>query len=131
MAEYRAQFWSIELPEGWSASREDESILLEQQEGGAGTLSITLLCDDEPVDDAQLRELAASTLEEGHSAQQVEVGGYRGLYFSYQEEDTAWREWYLPAGNCLFFVSYDAPAGAEGREAALIESMMASLRHHC
>lgn len=128
MAEYREQFWAVELLDEWSAEREDESTLLRRTDG-VGTLAVTLLCDKMPVNETQLRELASSTLEEGHSPEEVQIGAFAGLYFAYDEEGVAWREWYLPSGNCLFFISYDCPVGAGADEEAEVEKIVASLRH--
>ena len=75
-----------------------------------------------------LLELSASTREEGHSAADIKVGNYAGLFFCYEEEGTAWREWYLAADNCLFFVSYDVPAGQEAAELAEVEQIVATLQ---
>lgn len=129
MAEYRAQHWSVELPDGWSAEREDESTLLHRATGGAGTLSVTLLCEKEPVTAAQLRELASSTIEEGHQPREIKVGGFTGLSFAYSEEGIAWREWYLPSGKCLFFISYDCPEEFSEQAQIEIAEIVATLRH--
>ncbi|HEY0720271.1 MAG TPA: hypothetical protein VGE50_03355 [Gammaproteobacteria bacterium] len=126
MSRYQQPQWSVELPEGWHGEREDESTLF-RQEGGAGTLAVTLLCEKENVTRETLLELASSTSEEGHPASDIEVGTLRGLYFAYAEEGTAWREWYLAAGHCLFFVSYDCPVGEESKEAAEVDRLIAQL----
>lgn len=126
MPRYQQPHWSVELPEGWHGEREDESTLF-RREGGAGTLAVTLLCDNGPVSRETLMELAAATREEGHSASDILAGAYSGLYFSYEEEATAWREWYLAAGNCLFFVSYDALQGDASKEAVEVDAIVAGL----
>ena len=118
--------WYVELPGGWHGEREDESTLF-NRDGGAGSLAVTLLCDKEPVTREVLMGLAASTLEEGHTASDIQSGALQGLYFFYEEEGTAWREWYLAAGKCVFFVSYDCPQGDESKEAAEIDAIVAGL----
>lgn len=126
MSRYQQPQWSVELPEEWHGEREDESTLF-RQEGGAGTLAVTLLCEEESVTRDTLLELAASTLEEGHLPSAVQAGELQGLYFSYEEEGTAWREWYLAAGRCIFFVSYDCTTGAAAGEAAAVDAIIARL----
>lgn len=123
---YAQPDWCVELPEGWHGEREDESTLF-RHDGGAGTLAVTLLCDKESVTREMLMELASSTCEEGHSGTDIQTGALQGLYFSYEEEGTAWREWYLAAGRCVFFVSYDCPQGDESKEAAAVDVIVAGL----
>ncbi|HEY0635897.1 MAG TPA: hypothetical protein VGE00_10990 [Gammaproteobacteria bacterium] len=126
MSRYQQPQWSVELPEGWHGEREDESTLF-RREGGAGTLAVTLLCEEESVTRETLLELAASTLEEGHLPSAIQAGELQGLFFSYEEEGTAWREWYLAAGRCLFFVSYDCATGEAASEAAAVNAIIARL----
>ena len=126
MTLYQQPHWSVDLPEGWHGEREDESTLF-RRDGGTGTLEVTLLCDKEKVSRATLMELAASTREEGHAASDIRSGLHEGLYFSYEEEGTAWREWYLAAENCVFFVSYDCPQGDESNESAETDAIVAGL----
>lgn len=123
---YEQPHWSVELPEGWRGEREDESTLF-RCDGGAGTLAVTLLCDQERVTRETLMELASSTREEGHTPCDIQAGAHNGLYFSYQEDETAWREWYLAAGCCVFFVSYDCPQGEESKDAAEVDDIVAAL----
>lgn len=123
---YQQPHWSVDLPNGWHDEREDESTLF-RREGGAGTLAVTLLCDKERVTRETLLELAASTREEGHTARDIQAGAHSGLYFSYEEEGTAWREWYLADGCCVFFVSYDCAEGDESKESAETDLIVAGL----
>lgn len=126
MPRYQQPHWSVELPNDWSGEREDESTLFRRHEGN-GTLAVTLLCDEGSVTREVLMELASSTREDGHAASDIQTGGHQGLYFAYEEEGTAWREWYLAADNCVFFVSYDCPQGEEAREAAEVDRIVAAL----
>jgi len=126
MTHYQQPHWSVELPQGWQGEREDESTLF-RRDGGVGTLAVTLLCDKAQVTRETLLELAAATVEEGHSASDIQAGAHPGLYFSYHEEATAWREWYLAAGQCVFFVSYDCLQADEGKEAAEVDAIVARL----
>ncbi len=126
---YQQGNWSVDLPDGWLGERDDESTLF-RREGGAGTLAVTLLCDKESVTQEKLMELASSTCEEGHTPHDIQAGAHRGLYFSYEEEGTAWREWYLVAGYCVFFVSYDCAQGDESKEMAEVDAIVAGLTLH-
>jgi len=123
---YQQPDWSVALPGGWLGEREDESTLF-RREGGAGTLAVTLLCDKESVTREKLKELATSTCEEGHVPHDIQSGEHSGFYFSYEEEGTVWREWYLAAGYCVFFVSYDCAQGDESKEAAEVDAIVAGL----
>ena len=123
---YQQPHWSVLLPEGWHGEREDESTLF-RLDDGVGTLAVTLLCDRESVTGETLMELAAATREEGHAPTDIQTGTHSGLYFSYGEEATAWREWYLAAGKCVFFVSYDCLQADEGKEAAEVDAIVAAL----
>jgi len=126
MPHYQQPQWSVELPEGWHAEREDEGTLFHRADG-VGTLAVTLLCDKDRVTRETLLELAAPTREEGHDSTDIQVGSHSGLYFSYGEESTAWREWYLAAGHCVFFVSYDCLQADEAKESAEVDAIIAAL----
>lgn len=124
-----AGIWRAELPEGWTAEEEDESLVLLHPDG-PGTLQVTCSeMEDGLVDDDDLRYFAEELVEEGHAPSTVSVGPLHGLKFEYQDADTdEWvLEWYLAADDLFFFITYSCPRAARGTEDAAVDSILRSL----
>ena len=113
-----AGIWRAELPEGWVAEEDDESLEIYDPEG-PGELQVTCSeMEDGLVGDDELRYFAAELLEDGHEPANVSVGPLRGLKFEYQDADTdEWViEWYLAADDLFFFITYSCPRPERGVE---------------
>jgi len=124
-----AGIWHAELPEGWTAEEEDESLLLFHPEG-PGTLQVTCSeMEDGLVDDDDLRYFAEELIDDGHEPLPFSVGPLHGFKFEYQDADTdEWvLEWYLAADDLFFFITYSCPRPARGAEDPAVDSILRTL----
>jgi len=121
--------WKATYPQHWVMETEEDSVLLYDPENGVGTLEISCFCkDDGPTTEEELLDLASDTIEMGARRMDVQFGDLEGLMFFYTEEGTAWKEWYLAADNCVFFITYDCPEDLEGAEDDELIEIIESLR---
>ena len=121
-----AGIWRAELPEGWVAEEEDDSLVIFDPDG-PGTLQVTCSeMEDGLVDDDDLRYFAEELIEDGHEPAQVSDGPLRGLKFEYQDADTdEWVvEWYLAADDLFFFVTYSCPRQHRGEEDEAVQAVL-------
>lgn len=125
----QAPRWKAIYPETWVMETEDDSVLFYDPDDGIGTLEVSCFCkEDGPVTQEELRDLAADTLASGARPMDTQMGDKKGLLLFYNEEGVAWKEWYLAAGNCAFFATYDCPEELEGAEDDELVEIIASLR---
>ena len=124
-----ADLWRTQIPDGWEAEAEDESILVFAPEG-AGTLQFTCSeMEDGLVDDEDLRYFAEELIEDGVAPASVSLGPMHGLKFEYDDEDTGeWvQEWYLAADDLFFFITYSCPRADRGSEDAAVAGILGAL----
>lgn len=120
--------WNATCPQGWIMETEEDSVLLYDPDNGVGTLEISCFCKEQGETTTQeLLDLAADTLAAGARRMDVSLGGMTGLLFFYTDDGTAWKEWYLAAGNCVFFITYDCPEEMEGVEDDELAEIIGSL----
>lgn len=121
--------WTATCPQGWVMETDEDSVLLYDPDDGIGTLEISCFCkDDGTTTMEELLDLAADTMASGARRMEVDLGGMQGLLFFYRDEGMAWKEWYLAAGNCTFFITYDCPEELEGAEDEELAEIIASLK---
>jgi hypothetical protein len=121
--------WTASCPQGWIMETDEDSVLLYDPDEGVGTLEISCFCkDDSATTEEELLELAADTIAAGARRMDVSLGDMSGLLFFYSDEGMAWKEWYLAAGNCVFFITYDCPEEMEGAEDEELAEIIGSLK---
>lgn len=121
--------WKASYPQHWVRETDEDSVLLYDPDNGVGTLEISCFCTEEgPTTEQELLDLAEDTIARGARRMDVQFGELEGLMFFYNEEGTAWKEWYLAAGNCVFFITYDCPEDLEGVEDDELVEIIQSLR---
>ncbi len=124
-----ADLWRTQIPDGWVAETEDESILVFHPDG-AGTLQFTCSeMEDGLVDDEDLRYFAEELFADGVVPAATTLGPMHGLKFEYDDEDTGeWVvEWYLAADDLFFFITYSCPRTARGSEDEAIAEILGAL----
>lgn len=129
MREVESDFWFIALPEQWHSERDDDSILIfDEDELGCICLS-NLQSDDGRVDPQGLERLIA---EMGHSlsdSERVEVGeAWRGWEFVGEDQGDFIREWYLMAENHLLLVTYTCAMEDRDMDRGAVDEILDSLR---
>lgn len=123
MSVLETQWWMLELPEEWQADRQDEMILISDQDG-VGEIAITTLEKEEgDVEDEDLLQLA----DELGQGKPITVSDLSGYYFEYREEGDALREWYLGGDNLLILVTYACDEENAGMDDAAVDEILATL----
>ena len=118
-------WWLLDLPEEWEAEQDEETIVIGDPDG-IGTLEITRLEShaDTIVD---LAALAKQWLPPQVQGREVRIGDFDGLYFRYDDEDDAVREWLLHAGELNLLVSYACARDDAGLDDEVIDEILDTL----
>lgn len=94
-----------------------------------GAMQITaFVADGADVTDAELEEASADGAPEDAPREPVRCGEFRGFHCRFTGEDGAWRVWWLAAGPCHLYVTYNAAEAEAGRHDAEVDAMLATLR---
>lgn len=126
MKTYESNLWSINLPDHWDEEHDEEGVTLFNPHG-CGALEISALEQEGVVDEGFLEYMAEEHLEAGAEPDEVACGDFEGLEFSYSDEGTFWREWYLRADNLILYVTYHCPLVDEGSENEELEAILETL----
>jgi hypothetical protein len=124
MRTVETDWWLLDLPEEWEAEQDEETIVISDQDG-IGALEITRLEVD--ASSVELQALAAQWLPQGVKGAEVRKGDFDGLYFAYDDEDDAVREWLLCAGEIYLLVSYACDPENAGMDDEVIDEILDTL----
>lgn len=118
-------WWLLDLPEEWSAEQDEETVVI-SDEDGVGALEITMLEyeDDSPM---EVKQLAKQLMPDDVAGQAAELGDFAGLYFQYQDEGDAVREWIVQRDARTLLVSYSCDADDAGMDDAVIDEILETL----
>lgn len=116
--------WSLLLPEEWSAERDEDIIVIGDQDD-VGVLEISELHKDEGEFSAAD---VASIAEDSGALDPVKIGSFSGVYTYFVEEDAALREWYLYAEDLLLYITYSCDLDNQGLDDAIVDDILATLR---
>lgn len=123
MARYKASWWSIELPAGWTGKEEEDCHTFESV-SGVGALQISAhRKGDGAVSDDDLREFAGDV-----PLRAVGFGDVTGFRTRFSDDGTFWIQWWLRSEQTMVHATYNC-ALEERREAeeALVERTLSSL----
>lgn len=118
-------WWLLDLPEEWQAEQDDETIVI-TDEDGVGVLEITSL-EREQAGRVDLQALAKQLVPEGLAGSAARLGDFEGLYFQYQEEGDAVREWVLQCDGRVLLVSYSCEIDDAGMDDAFVDEVLDTL----
>ncbi|HSB97828.1 MAG TPA: hypothetical protein VLC91_15315 [Spongiibacteraceae bacterium] len=119
-------WWLLDLPEEWQAEQDDETIVI-TDEDGVGVLEITSLEPDNDGQRVDLHALAKQLVPDGLAGSAARLGDFEGLYFQYQEEGDAVREWVLQCDNRLLLVSYSCDIDDAGMDDSFVDEVLDTL----
>jgi hypothetical protein len=127
-AEYICSSWYIKLSSGWSAKEEGDVVNV-SSEGGVGVLEIRAF--EHFVTDDDLYFFAQYELADGKVPRDVSYGDFRGIEFSYVEEERYWRSLWLrngsDYGSLKLMVNYDCAAEDQATDFESVNQMLESL----
>lgn len=119
-------WWLLDLPEEWQAEQDDETIVI-TDEDGVGVLEITSLEQDGSARNADLKALAKELLPDNGPGSAAKIGDFEGLYFQYQEEGDAVREWLVQCDGRLLLVSYSCDIEDAGMDDSFVDEVLDTL----
>ncbi len=127
MSVLESQWWMLELPPEWQAEQDDEMIVITDSDG-VGEIAITTLeKDDGAVGAEDLRQFTEDLASEYGAGESISVAGIDGLYYAYQEEGAALREWYLAGGELLILITYACDPDNTGMDDSAVDEILDTL----
>lgn len=128
MRSVETDWWMIDLPDEWEAEQDDETIVIGDEEG-VGALEITTLeRSEDSVEPTDINELASALVPEDVVGVPFTLNEFSGLYFEYEDEGDAVREWLLRSGPLLLLVSYSCDLDNRGFDDALVDEVLDTLQ---
>lgn len=119
-------WWLLDLPEEWQAEQDDETIVI-TDEDGVGVLEITSLEQDDNARGTDLNALAKELLPDHGAGSAAKIGDFEGLYFQYQEEGDAVREWLVQCDDRVLLVSYSCEIEDAGMDDSFVDEVLDTL----
>ena len=119
-------WWLLDLPEEWEAEQDDETVVIEDEDG-VGVIEITALETAEPVAGGELPALARELLGNHGRGIETTLAGLSGLYFEYADGDDAVREWLLDGRDLLLLISYSCDRDNAGMDDAVVDEILSTL----
>lgn len=127
MRTVETDWWLLDLPDEWEAEQDEETIVI-GDEDGVGALEITTLTHEtSDADFSDINALAKQIVPVTDAGKPIELGGMSGLYFQYQEEGDAVREWLLSDGEILLLVTYSCDAENAGLDDGTVDDILETL----
>lgn len=124
---YRSAGWSIQVPDGWTATEEDGHVAF-RAEPPRGVLHVSAARKDGPVTDEDVAEFARDRLGEDAELRPASLGHFRGGHARYEADGECWREWWVYRGSLMLYATYTVDLPLRGTEDGAVDGMLASLR---
>jgi hypothetical protein len=125
---YKDEWWSVGLPAGWEAEKDDDTTLI-GTEDGPGMLQLRdFRSGSRDIDDADLKELAGPHAKGGGQLLRIRYGGFSGFYVHYKSEGNLWWEWWLRNGRLALHATYHCPETARASEESTVAAILGSLQ---
>ena len=120
-------WWSISLPDEWIAERDEEAIII-FDEDDVGTIQLTdLKREDGDASQEDLFELAEELIEQGIKHVPAAMGDFVGIRFEYEEDDVFVIEWFLRCEDLVLLVSYDCDLDNKAMDVGMVEDILDTL----
>lgn len=127
MRTVETDWWLIDLPDEWEAEQDDETIVI-GDEDGIGALEITTLTrEGSDADFNDIGGLAKQIVPVDSAGQPVKLADMSGLYFQYQEEGDAVREWLVTDGEILLLITYSCDVENAGLDDGTVDDILDTL----
>jgi hypothetical protein len=118
-------WWLLDLPEEWQAEQDDETIVITDDDG-VGVLEITSL-EEASGAGIDLKTLAKQLLPVAGTGSAARIGDFEGLYFHYQEDGDAVREWLVECDGRVLLVSYSCDVDDAGMDDSFVDEVLDTL----
>jgi hypothetical protein len=119
--------WTIELPADWSAQYDKECVTIVPP-GKLGPLQISSARKRATVTDADLKQIMKRNRVTESETRPIEVGPYRGYYWTFDALDLHHRYWFLRYGTTILLVTYVCNIYDRELDDKIVDELMMSLR---
>lgn len=126
MSVYETETWSVEVPDGWTVTEDDECVSFTAGEP-IGALQVSAYLKDGQVTNEDLEELAEEHLTAGAQPETVDHPTYEGFGIAYEVDEEFWTEWFLRNGNQAIYATYNCPVGEQDAESEVVGELLSTL----
>ena len=119
-------YWCLMLPPEWSAQREDDVVVIADQDG-IGELAISTLILESESSAVVPRDIACDESPEVATWEAATLGQFTGVAGQLREDATVITEWYVAYRNALLYCTYACDEDDAGLDAAAVEEILATL----
>jgi hypothetical protein len=128
MNQYISQWWTVQLPDGWSAD-EDTTCVTIHFKPALGALQLSAARNSTNiVTDDDLRELAKEHLDAGARIKSVICGLFTGFYLHYSYNEIYQRQWWLRCGDTVILATYTSDLKIKGQEDIAVDNILNTLK---
>ncbi len=127
MSIVQTQWWCLELPDEWTAEMDDDSVTISDC-NCVSEVDITVIRKQSgQVNEGDLDEFAGDLRAQGLIGEAVALNAAQGLLFQYDDEDGAWREWYLAAESLMIYITHNSAIEDKGLDNAVVDDILSTL----
>ncbi|MEE3239966.1 MAG: hypothetical protein VX231_03245 [Pseudomonadota bacterium] len=127
MSIVQTQWWCLELPEEWTAKMDDDSVTIADCDR-VSEVDITVIRKQSgQVNEGDLDEFAGDLRAQGLTGEAVTLNAAQGLLFQYDDEDGAWREWFLAAESLMIYITHNSAIEDKGLDNAVVDDILSTL----
>ena len=127
MSIVQTQWWCLELPEEWTAEMDDDSVTIADCDRVSEVVITVIRKQSGQVNEGDLDELAGDLRAQGLTGEAVVLNAAQGLLFQYDDEDGAWREWYLGAESLMIYITHNSAIEDKGLDNAVVDDILSTL----
>jgi hypothetical protein len=127
MKTFKTSWYSVQIPEGWEAERDDVCATITASPE-VGALQISAARNEEgPATDEDLLEFAEEHVKAGAKLKEVSVGKLSGFYLHYSDDEFYSREWWLRSENTVVLVTYTTELAQRGQEDSVVDQILTTI----
>ena len=127
MSIVQTQWWCLELPDEWTAEMDDDSVTITDCDS-VSEVDITVIRKPQgQVNVADLNGFAEHLIDQGHASTAISLASAQGLLFQYDDDDGAWREWYLAAESLMIYITHNTEIVDKGLDNAVVDDILSTL----
>ena len=127
MSIVQTQWWCLELPDEWTAEMDDDSVTITDCDS-VSEVDITVIRKPQgQVSVADLNGFAEHLIDQGHASTAISLVSAQGLLFQYDDDDGAWREWYLAAESLMIYITHNTEIVDKGLDNAVVDDILSTL----
>ena len=127
MSIVQTEWWCIELPDEWTAKMDDYSVTITDCDR-VSEIDITVIRkQSDQVNEGDLDEFAEDLRAQGFTGEKIALNDAQGLLFQYDDEDGAWREWYLAAESLMIYITHNTAIEDKGLDNVVVDDILSTL----